>query len=367
MSAVGGMQLRNAGWTETSDDWTVLGVGAVLCLAYASTLALVLGWCGWSISKHGWRKRDLRRTSYILFALFLLTRVAWCALLMAEGAGVMPLASDAEAGATVALGETARLLTTPTARLLDGVASCLHFSVLSLLVCGWAESWFMMSATSSMQPAPLRNIFYHYWPAYMATNGLFVALMALALAPLICAPHDDAWVGFGAQYGIFVTAGFSLLLAVASIVAGKRHLHFNTSGSRDPSHALASFVVSLSSTRSPRTSPLAALSPFLTFLFSSTPGSRIPSDGAVASVFSFIFQHSPRTSPLTTLSLSLIFSFLVFNTLTSHMPFRSAVAFLLFFYVSARSTRTSPPTARSPFSFLFFFDTLEFKVLCVPK
>ena len=51
---------------------------------YGSTFALVLAWTGWSISKHGWCRRSLRRFSYLLFLLLLAVRLAWCGVLYAH-------------------------------------------------------------------------------------------------------------------------------------------------------------------------------------------------------------------------------------------------------------------------------------------
>lgn len=69
---------------KMAPDWGTLEIALFLLVLYSSTLALVVGWCGWSVVKHGWRKGGLRRASYILFALFLVTRVCWCLGLMAE-------------------------------------------------------------------------------------------------------------------------------------------------------------------------------------------------------------------------------------------------------------------------------------------
>eukprot|EP00962_Isochrysis_galbana_P014047 scaffold4002_cov123-Isochrysis_galbana.AAC.7 len=217
------LEAENEGHRSMTPDWGTLEIALFLLVLYSSALGLVLGWCGWSVVKHGWRKGGLRRASYILFALFLATRVCWCIVLMAEAMGVAPLASDSEISTSVALGPTSRLLMAPVARLFDCLAYFLHFAVLSLLVCGWAESRYMMSETRSMQPVNMRpsGLLHHYRPTYFAINATFAGLMTVGLLPLVCAPQGEGWIGAGEKLDLFLTAGFSLMLAVASMVAGK--------------------------------------------------------------------------------------------------------------------------------------------------
>ena len=56
---------------------------ALASLLYASMLALVLVWTGWSVKKHGWCRRSLRRFSYLIFLMLLAVRLAWCGVLFA--------------------------------------------------------------------------------------------------------------------------------------------------------------------------------------------------------------------------------------------------------------------------------------------
>lgn len=203
-------------------NWGVLDVSALLLLLYSSALTLVLGWCGWSVAKHGWKKGGLRRVSYVLFALFLVARICWCAVLMAEAMGILPLASDSAAIMTVTLGPTSRLLMAPAARLLDCVAYCLHFAVLWLLVCGWAESRYMMSEMRSIQAANARSpaLFEHYGRFYLLANLGFATVLGVGLMPLLISPDSNEWVRAGEMLDLVVTAGFSLMLAIASVFAG---------------------------------------------------------------------------------------------------------------------------------------------------
>ena len=204
---------------------------------YAASLGLVLGWCGWSVGKHGWRKGGLRRASYVLFGLLLAVRVAWCAVLLAGATAADT--GDALDGRSL----DERLLSAPVSRLLDGTASALQFAVLSLLVSGWADSHLMMSASSAMAPVTVRPaaLFYRLWPTYAAVNTAHAAVLAVSLTPLLLPSpthrhHPDrpesgdgdtepagwphtALVG-GERLGLGASAAFSLALAVASLVAG---------------------------------------------------------------------------------------------------------------------------------------------------
>jgi hypothetical protein len=111
----------------------------------------------------------------------------------------------------------------PVTRLFDCLAYCLHFAVLSLLVCGWAESRYMMSETRSTQPVSMQpsGLLYQYKPTYIAANATFALLMGVGLLPLAFAHEGEGWIGAGEKLDLFLTAGFSLLLAVASMVAGE--------------------------------------------------------------------------------------------------------------------------------------------------
>ena len=56
----------------------------VASVLYTGAFALVSVWTGWSIRKHGWCRRSLRRCSYFLFLLLLAVRLAWCAVVLAH-------------------------------------------------------------------------------------------------------------------------------------------------------------------------------------------------------------------------------------------------------------------------------------------
>ena len=56
----------------------------VLSMAlYGIAFALVMVWTGWSVRKHGWCRRSLRRFSYLLFLSVLAARLVWCGVLLA--------------------------------------------------------------------------------------------------------------------------------------------------------------------------------------------------------------------------------------------------------------------------------------------
>ena len=113
----------------------ILSVGLAATL-YFATFALVLVWTGWSIRKHGWCRRSLRRFSYLLFLLLLAVRLAWCAVLLAY---LHERPVD----------EMHALRSTP-AVVLDHAAFLVHFLAFSMLVCGWADSTYMMMSGRSL-------------------------------------------------------------------------------------------------------------------------------------------------------------------------------------------------------------------------
>ena len=140
---------------------------------YGSTFALVLAWTGWSISKHGWCRRSLRRFSYLLFLLLLAVRLAWCGVLYAH----LLVRPSAQMHA---------LRSTP-AVVLDHAAFLVHFLVFSMLVCGWADSIKLMMSGRSLQPTAVRapTIFYHIGGAFVAINLLNAFVAVGTLAPLL--------------------------------------------------------------------------------------------------------------------------------------------------------------------------------------
>ena len=210
---------------------------------YAAAFALVLLWTAWSVRKHGCWKRSLRRFSYLLFLLLLATRLAWFGVLWAY------LADHPLAPALHALRSTPAIA-------LDHLAFLVHFLAFSMLVCGWADSTYMMMSGRSLQPTAVRSptIFYHIGGAFVAVNLLNALVAVGTLAPLLLergggggGDSGDADAGGGTAEaapggsGYFVgdssgslasfalwmgslSAGcFSLLLAASSTVAGKPH------------------------------------------------------------------------------------------------------------------------------------------------
>ena len=109
-------------------------------VAYVATLGVVFGFAAHSVRRHGWRRRTLRRYSYVLFLSFTLCRALGCALSLLQ-----PAPSDAW--------QAARPLVMPPWPLaIDRLAFCSYFGGFSLLVCGWADS--ACAAACPRLPAP---------------------------------------------------------------------------------------------------------------------------------------------------------------------------------------------------------------------
>jgi len=177
----------------------------------------VVLWSAHSVHKHGWCRRSLRRFSYGLFTLLAAVRVAWCAVLLQQ-----PSSSEAM-----------RSLAAVT---LTRVAFCLHYMAFSMLVCGWADSAYMMMAGRSMQQATMRkhtSLFYHIGPPFVTVNAINAILSFGTLVPLWLYWQQDPVdhlldadrplppaVDFAMW--LFALSGgcFSLLLAVSSMAAG---------------------------------------------------------------------------------------------------------------------------------------------------
>ena len=141
----------------------------VVCmsLVYGFGFGLVVMWTAHSIHKHGWCRRSLRRFSYLLFTLLLSVRLAWCLTLL------LLVNERPETGSEA--------LHTLSAITLGRAAYCVHFLAFSMLVCGWADSTYMMMASQpsssgrSMQPAAMRthsSLFYHIGPPFVAVNTI---------------------------------------------------------------------------------------------------------------------------------------------------------------------------------------------------
>ncbi len=195
------------------------GCVALAAVIYAAALGLVLLWAGWSVRKHGWARRSLRRFSYLLFILLLATRLAWCILLLAR------LHADPDSGEAAV--HSAAAVT------LSHLAFCLHFLAFSMLVCGWADSTYMMMAGRSLQPTAARSptIFYHLGTPFLAVNLLNAAFSVGTVLPLLWLEWCESLAGptpSGAHQlsrdalwvGRLARGGFSLLLAVSSTAAG---------------------------------------------------------------------------------------------------------------------------------------------------
>ena len=236
---------------------------ALASLLYASMLALVLVWTGWSVKKHGWCRRSLRRFSYLIFLMLLAVRLAWCGVLFAYLAERPNLQMHA--------------LRSTTAVALDHAAFILHFLAFSMLVCGWADSTMMMMSGRSLQPAVQRSptIFYHIGGAFIAVNVLNALVAGGTLLPLFLVERGDdplrphagmmptatppeirlapggsgyfgdnrQWsnepiVGFALWMSSLSAGLFSLLLALSSTVAGAARVSCSLSLSL--SHALGS-------------------------------------------------------------------------------------------------------------------------------
>ena len=121
-------------------------VTALLCIL---TLGVVVAWLAWSVRKHGWWKRSLRRYSYILFAVLLSARLAWCVacFFTREPEGAMEEPDDPDdATRTGGVQLDEGVLRSPWVLGIGRICFCAHFCVFSMLVCGWADStWMMMS------------------------------------------------------------------------------------------------------------------------------------------------------------------------------------------------------------------------------
>lgn len=135
-----------------------LQLTALLCVL---TLSVVIAWTGWSVRKHGWRKRSLRRYSYLLFAVLLSTRLVWClaCLLLQATSSVIDLppgetdAPDQPSQQPAAMSYGQGVLRFPVVVVLGRICFCAHFCVFSMLVCGWADSTWMMMSGRRADPA----------------------------------------------------------------------------------------------------------------------------------------------------------------------------------------------------------------------
>ena len=111
-------------------------------VAYVVTTFVVCGFAAHSVRRHGWRRRTLRRYSYVLFLSFTLCRALGCALSLLQ-----PAPSDAW--------QAARPLVVPPWPLaIDRLAFCSYFGGFSLLVCGWADSACAAACPRHALPAP---------------------------------------------------------------------------------------------------------------------------------------------------------------------------------------------------------------------
>ena len=142
-------------------------------LIYAGGLVLVLVWTGWSVRKHGWCRRSLRRFSYILFALLLASRLGWCAYLLWR-------CQERPDVGFVALHSLPAVV-------LARAAFCLHFLAFSMLVAGWADSTYMMMAGRSLQPTAVRptTLFYYIGPPFVGANAINAVISFGTLVPLV--------------------------------------------------------------------------------------------------------------------------------------------------------------------------------------
>ena len=217
---------------STSDRWTaeaqfkeLVALTLVVCTVM---LTVNLSWLGWSVRKHGWRKRSLRRYSYILFAIVLGARLFWSIAVLVELGQPSGVEVDEQASWA-----DQRALQSPTVLAIGRVAFCAHFLVFSMLVCGWADSTWMMMSGLSLQPLALKasTIFYHLGRPFAAINAANCLVSLGALVPPAFCPAGRGTAEAAAascrllarqceRLGVGAMAGFSLVLAVASAVAG---------------------------------------------------------------------------------------------------------------------------------------------------
>jgi hypothetical protein len=148
-------------------------VALSMCI-YAAAFTLVIVWTGWSVRKHGWLRRSLRRFSYVLFLLLLAVRLAWCTTLL------LRCRDNPQA--------PAEALRSTTAVALARAAFCLHFLAFSMLVCGWADSTYMMMSGRSLQVR-------HACPRIRVTPQVATSTRAWKMTDLAngaCAAHGNA-------------------------------------------------------------------------------------------------------------------------------------------------------------------------------
>lgn len=199
---------------------------ALLCVA---TLFVVAAWLSWSVRKHGWRKRSLRRFSYILFAILLVTRLAWCLVCLftrePDGAHEEPPEPDEKTRMGGVLLDEG-VLSSPTVLAIGRICFCVHFCVFSMLVCGWADSQMIMSG-SSVQPITLRasTIFYYLGTPFLIVNATCTLVtLGTLVPPQLCVQGlpacDEALADIWRWRGVAAMTGFSVILALASVGAG---------------------------------------------------------------------------------------------------------------------------------------------------
>lgn len=219
-----------------------LQVTALLC---ALMLALVVAWTSWSVRKHGWRKRSLRRYSYLLFILLLTLRLAWCAacLFFRDPAASREALDDADGGGVLFDEGALRSLAVVV---VGRLCFCAHFCVFSMLVCGWADStWMMMSGRwraphaprtpnppadapppprrRAAQPLALRasTIFYYLGTPFVVVNTICVLVsIGTLVPPLLCrdgSPECAQLANTWNWWGVAAMASFSLVLALAAV------------------------------------------------------------------------------------------------------------------------------------------------------
>ena len=126
---------------------TIVSLSAMVKISavlYAVALGIVLFWAGWSVKKHGWVRRSLRRFSYLIFVALLTSRLSWCVWVLVQ-LHAQPADCLEENCGVIALRSA-------TAVALSHTAFCLWFLVFSMLVCGWADSTYMMMSGRSLQP-----------------------------------------------------------------------------------------------------------------------------------------------------------------------------------------------------------------------
>lgn len=130
-------------------------------VAHGLTLCICVGWTGWSVYRHGWRKRSTRRFSYYLYIVLHALRLCWLVALSHSGVeGTLDMSE----------------LDSPTAALLNRVALCIGHNAFSMVVFGARARPSVRVRTRLpllpfaavrdrvLRPSPPRSVVWCAWP-----------------------------------------------------------------------------------------------------------------------------------------------------------------------------------------------------------